>query len=108
MHLILAELQRIELTSHETKFWRHQIDKPATYLSTIEAIYYCTREYHELTSATGQYCQQYDNLLFFFIYFYHKIQAVTSERGRTLKAYSQHRARQTKRNWSIMPSSEKK
>jgi len=95
LFLILAELHNIELTSHETKFWRHQVDKPATYLSTVEAIYYCAREYHELTSATGQYGQQYDNLLFFFIYFYHKIRAVTAQRGRTLKAYSQRRARQT-------------
>ena len=91
--VILAELQRIELKSQETKFWRHQVDKPATYLSTIEAIYYCAREYHELTSAAGQYCQQYDDLLFFFVYFYRKIQMVTAQRGRTLKAYSQRRAR---------------
>jgi len=98
MYVILPELQRIELTSHETKFWRHQVDKPATYLSTIEAIYYCAREYHELTSATGHYNQEYDNLLFFFIYFYHKIQAVAAERGRMLKAYSQCRTGQTKRN----------
>jgi len=90
---ILAELQKIELKSHETKFWRHQVDKPATYLSTIEAIYYSAREYYELTSATGRYCQQYDDLLFFFIYFYRKIQSVTAKTGRTLKAYSQRRAR---------------
>jgi len=65
IRLMFTELRRIELKSHETKFWRHQVDKPATYLSTIEAIYYCAREYHQLKSATGQYCQQYDDLLFF-------------------------------------------
>ena len=95
--MILTELQRIELTSHETKFWRHQVDKPATYLSTIEAIYYCAREYHEL-SAAGRYNQQYDNLLFFFVYFYHKIQAVAAKRGQMLKAYSHIRASLTERN----------
>jgi len=88
-----AELKKIELTSHETKFWRHQVDKPATYLSTIEAIYYCAREYHELTSANGQYHQQYDDLLFFFIYFYRKIQTVAAQSGRTLKAYCRRSAR---------------
>ena len=93
MHLVLAEMQRVELKSHETKFWRHQADKPATYLSTVEAIYYTAREYHELTSVTGRYCQQYDDLLFFFIYFYHKIQSIAARTGRTLKAYSQRRAR---------------
>ena len=93
MCLLLTELQRIELKSHVTKFWRHQVDKPATYLSTIEAIYYCAREYHELTAATGQYCHQYDDLMFFFIYFYCKIHKLTAQTGRTLKAYSQRRAR---------------
>ena len=95
MYLFVStELQRIELQSHETKFWRHQLDKPATYLSTIEAIYYCAREYHQLTSATGQYCRQYDDLLFFFVYFYRKIQLLAAQNGRTLKAYqSRRRAR---------------
>lgn len=92
-YVIFAELKKIELTSHETKFWRHQVDKPATYLSTIEAIYYCAREYHELTSANGQYHQQYDDLLFFFIYFYRKIQTVAAQSGRTLKAYCRRSAR---------------
>jgi len=90
---MLAGLQRIELKSYETKFWRHQVDKPATYLSTVEAVYYCAREYYELTSDGAQYFHQYDDLLFFFIYFYRKIQTVTAQRGRTLKAYSQYRAK---------------
>jgi len=95
----MAELQRIELKSHETKFWRPQVDKPATYLSTIEAIYYCAREYYELTSGTEQYCRQYDDLLFFFIYFYQKILTVTAQRGRTLKAYTHLRAKKPRKLW---------
>jgi len=90
---ILADLQQVEPKSHETKFWRHQLGKPATYLSTTEAIYYCAREYYELTSTTGHYCKQYDDLLFFFIYFYRKIQLVTAQKGWTLKAYSERRPR---------------
>ena len=98
--VILTELQRIELKSHETRFWRHQVDKPATYLSTVEAVYYCARDYHQLMmSATDEYQQQYDDLMFFFIYFYRKIHAVTAQRGRTLKAYTYPRAKRPLKVW---------
>lgn len=91
----LSKLQRIELTSHETKFWRPQLDKPSTYLSTIEAIYYCAREYHDNCSEVP-YGGQYDNLLFFFCYFYQKIKNLTSKTGKKLKAYHQERRKKPK------------
>lgn len=78
----------IQLKSRETKFWRHQKDNPATYLSTIEAVYYLVRDYHELfledTSCNGEY----DNLLFFFSFMYQKIRTFY-DGGKDLKAYKQ-------------------
>jgi hypothetical protein len=95
----VAELQRVELTSHETRFWRHQLDKPRTYLSTIEAVYYCAREYHELCASLDlldNYSGQYDDLLFFFTYFYSKIHALVVDNGKTLKAYHGQRKKAPK------------
>jgi DTW domain-containing protein YfiP len=86
----IAKLPRVELACHETKFWRHQLNKPTTYLSTIEAIYYTAWEYHNLLQEHGyydKYCGQYDDLLFFFVYFYNKIRTVSSDTGKQLKAY---------------------
>src|SRR6218665_814081 len=95
-HVIrVAGLQRIELTLHDTKFWQPQRDKPSTYLSTIEAMYYCVREYHECSSDVG-YDGQYDNLLFFFCFFYHKIKTLASKTGKKLKAYHQERRKRPK------------
>ena len=81
-------LQQVEIKRHKTKFWRHQDDKPPTYLATIEAIYYFLREYHDLFLRTT-YHGQYDNMLFFFNFMYHKIKGLY-DGGKKLKAYQQH------------------
>ncbi|ESN92805.1 hypothetical protein HELRODRAFT_108178 [Helobdella robusta] len=141
----LQNIPRIELDAYETKFWRYQLDKPSTYLSTIEAIYYCVKEYSacikqlshdsgceshvntrlfskelittsDVSTKTGltitksnEDCvgyvnpesnvkplinlnePNYDDLLFFFCFFYCKIRKNASESGRILKSYSQQR-----------------
>ncbi|CAH1775502.1 unnamed protein product [Owenia fusiformis] len=82
----LKGLQCIELKSRETKFWRHQKDKPRTYLATIEAIYYFLLEYHQ-SFVPSEYIGQYDDLLFFFVFMYGKIKELY-DGGKQLKAYS--------------------
>ena len=79
-------LQRVEIKTQKTKFWRHQRDKPDTYLATIEAIYYFIVEYHDIFVKT-RYEGQYDNLLFFFCFMYHKIKHLY-DGGKKLKAYN--------------------
>lgn len=78
----------IQLKSRETKFWRHQKDNPATYLSTIEAVHYLVRDYHELFLEDTSYNGEYDNLLFFFSFMYQKIRTFY-DGGKDLKAYKQ-------------------
>ncbi|WAR05648.1 DTWD1-like protein [Mya arenaria] len=81
----LKGLQCVELKSEKTKFWRHQKNNPATYLSTIEAIYYFMREFHQ-QFVDQAYTAQYDNLLFFFNFMYKKIRNLY-DGGDNLKAY---------------------
>lgn len=68
-----AGLRCIELSKHETLFWRYQRGKPKTYLATIEAIYYFLVEVYRATYTDIPYQGQYDNLLFFFKFMYEKI-----------------------------------
>ncbi|XP_013390514.1 DTW domain-containing protein 1-like [Lingula anatina] len=81
----LKGLRCIELKKHKTKFWRHQRNKPDTYLATVEAIYYFLREYHDLF-VDAEYNGQYDNMLFFFAFMYQKIKNLF-DGGKNLKAY---------------------
>lgn len=81
----LKGIRCVELKTRTTKFWRHQHDKPETYLSTIEAIYYFLIDYHELFLC-DDYNGQYDNLLFFFCFMYHKIRGLYNG-GHHLLAY---------------------
>ncbi|XP_048731172.2 tRNA-uridine aminocarboxypropyltransferase 1-like [Ostrea edulis] len=83
----LKDMTCIQLESRETKFWRHQKDNPATYLSTIEAVYYLVRDYHDLF-VNDSYNGEYDNLLFFFTFMYQKIRKMY-DGGKDLKAYKQ-------------------
>ena len=78
-------LKCVELKTRTTKFWRHQKDKPDTYLATIEAIYYFLRDYHEYF-IPRPYRGEYDNLLFFFCFMYQKIRKF-HDGGKHLKAY---------------------
>ena len=82
---MFLDLQRVELTSQETKFWRHQAEKPRTYLATVEAIYYFAREIWELVEDSC-YEGQFDNLLFYFCFSYNQIRKAYSH-GKQLKAY---------------------
>lgn len=66
----LKDLRRIKLEDYETNFWRYQRDKPANFLSTIEAIYWFYVEYDK-NFGHGDSC--YDDLLFFFSYMHSKI-----------------------------------
>ena len=97
---LFTDLPRIEIQSYTTKFWRHQQEKPSTYLATIEAIYYFVREYHALFEPE-QYEGQYDNLLFYFCFHYQQIRE-QYDNGKYLKAYD----RQTKDKTTTAASAE--
>jgi len=67
----VKKLKTIKITHQETHFWRYQeVGKHC--LATIEAIYYFFKEYQQ--KMTGIYNGEYDNLLFYFIYYYNMIQ----------------------------------
>lgn len=68
----IAHLPKISFEPRHTLFWRYQPLGPS-YLSTIEAIYYCCRDYME--AQRGSYHGQVDDLLWFFKFFYEIIQA---------------------------------
>ncbi|CAL4106611.1 unnamed protein product, partial [Meganyctiphanes norvegica] len=82
----LEGLQCVELTSRNTLFWRYQKGKPNTYLATIEAIYYFVLDVHK-NLLNQEYDGQYDNLLFFFKFFFQKIHSIHDPA--TLRAYKE-------------------
>lgn len=77
----LQDLLQVELKTRKTCFWRHQKGKPDTYLSTIEAIYYFLKDYHE-HCLEQVYNGEYDNLLFFYSYLHTVINKAKSAGGR--------------------------
>ncbi|XP_029650146.1 tRNA-uridine aminocarboxypropyltransferase 1 [Octopus sinensis] len=83
----LKGIRCVEMKTRHTKFWRHQRDKPNTYLSTVEAIYYFLRDYHTYF-ISDEYHGEYDNLLFFFCFMYQKIRCMY-DGGHHLLAYKQ-------------------
>lgn len=75
-----CRMRRIKIApNYHTVFWRYQ-DLGNHCLSTIEAIYYFIREFSTIkaslsVSAADSYEDgKYDNLLYFFSFFYHLIQ----------------------------------
>ena len=87
-------LPAVVIDSEKTRFWRSNMDRPAHFLSTIEAIYYFCRQLHnfmaDLVSKHRErimaedeqlllqrqfppYDGQFDNLLFFFKHTYQVI-----------------------------------
>ncbi|GAM23474.1 hypothetical protein SAMD00019534_066490 [Acytostelium subglobosum LB1] len=68
----VKKLRCIKIDQHKTLFWRYQQHGDA-YLATIEAIYYFYRELHMRLNG-GNYDGQYDNLLFYYTFFYNLIQ----------------------------------
>uniref|UniRef100_T1J642 tRNA-uridine aminocarboxypropyltransferase 1 n=1 Tax=Strigamia maritima TaxID=126957 RepID=T1J642_STRMM len=81
----LKGIQRVELKSRESLFWRYQRGKPNSYLSTIETVYYFLVDLHSMV-VQEPYAGQYDNLLFFFSFMYNKIHSMYDHEA--LKAYT--------------------
>ncbi|KAI8393472.1 DTW domain-containing protein [Radiomyces spectabilis] len=69
----LQSLQKVTISPRETHFWRYQ-QLSEHHLATIEAIYYFYREYAEAYETTTAYDGRYDNLLFYYRFFYKLIQ----------------------------------
>eukprot|EP00760_Papus_ankaliazontas_P016956 PhM_4_TR16965/c0_g1_i1/m.22320 len=68
----LMSLPSVRLNEYTTSFWRFQ-DKDATYLATVEAMYYFFVEYHR--AVTGEpYRGEFDDLLLLYVHQYHQIQ----------------------------------
>ncbi|KAF6032983.1 DTWD1 [Bugula neritina] len=82
----LSGLVRISMCDYHTQFWRpNGAKRGATYLSTIEAIYFFLREYHT-TYLNLPYDAEYDNLLMIFKFMFLKIKKFHNG-GDNLKAY---------------------
>lgn len=81
---VSAGLQCVELTTRQTLFWRYQRGKPQTYLATIEAIYYFLVDVHT-NILKEEYCNEYDDLLFFFKFMFEKIHTLYDKDS--LRAY---------------------
>eukprot|EP00058_Branchiostoma_floridae_P021845 XP_002607335.1 hypothetical protein BRAFLDRAFT_113907 [Branchiostoma floridae] len=77
----LKGLQCVILKDHVTHFWRHQRDKPDTFLATVEAIYYFLRDFHDIFVGAA-YDGRYDNLLYFFSFMFQIVQKSKQEKGR--------------------------
>jgi len=67
----LQGLKCVKIRTQKTKFWRYQ-QFGDEYLATIEAIYYFLKEYHH--KSRGCYNGEYDNLLYYYSYFFNLIQ----------------------------------
>ncbi|KAI9281856.1 DTW domain-containing protein [Sporodiniella umbellata] len=67
----LQSMQCVAIESRKTNFWRFQMVDDH-HLATIEAIYYLYKEFGE--SYEAPYNGSYDNLLFYYKFFYHLIQ----------------------------------
>jgi DTW domain-containing protein YfiP len=68
---VLQKMQRVTIAPRKTHFWRYQ-NVDDFHLATIEAIYYLYREFGEAYQAP--YDGSYDNLLFYYKFFYNMIQ----------------------------------
>ena len=73
-----AALPCVVLRTRKSLFWRYQLGKPDSYLATIEAIYDAVvtleeRRHKSDSAGASSYDGRYDNLLFFFRYFYEKM-----------------------------------
>ncbi|KNC54974.1 DTW domain-containing protein 1 [Thecamonas trahens ATCC 50062] len=80
-HANLQDLPRVRMNSYETLFWRYQPGMDATYLATIEAIYYFYREYARAAADDGSYDGRYDGLMYLFAHQYELIQGVYNSTG---------------------------
>ncbi|KAJ1981368.1 hypothetical protein H4R35_000759 [Dimargaris xerosporica] len=80
----LHQMRKVTIQPRQTRFWRYQ-QCDESYLATIEAIYFFYREYSETyagrrpndspkCSLASVYDGRYDDLLFYYKYFYDHIQ----------------------------------
>jgi DTW domain-containing protein YfiP len=67
----IQNLPRVKIHQYRTLFWRNQ-KFDIHFLSTIEAIHYFCREYHQATH--NDYNGEYDDLLYLFVHQYELIQ----------------------------------
>jgi len=81
----LSGLPRVKLNGIESLFWRYQRGNPVTHLATIEAIYHVIVLYHKAL-INPDYEGDYDNLLYFFKYFFNKIRNIYDPKK--LKSYA--------------------
>ncbi|KAI9476083.1 MAG: DTW domain-containing protein [Benjaminiella poitrasii] len=84
---VLRKMQYVTIAPRQTHFWRFQNVKD-DHLATIEAIYYFYREFSE-TFEDSNYDGRYDNLMFYYKFFYQMIQA-TYRKNKTVKFNHRH------------------
>ncbi|ORZ29070.1 DTW domain-domain-containing protein [Lobosporangium transversale] len=104
----LLRMKRVTIAPHETLFWRHQ-RKADDHLATIEAIYYFLREYHEtyLSDKLGPYTNQFDDMLWFYKYFYELIQRTYRERTDGREFTMKHKAGYIRYNEEVKENGDK-
>ncbi|OBZ83219.1 DTW domain-containing protein 1 [Choanephora cucurbitarum] len=84
---VLKKMQHVTIQPQKTHFWRFQ-NVDDQHLATIEAIYYLYREYGQ--TYEPPYRGQYDNLLFYYKFFYHLIQNTYQTTKRTATFSHRH------------------
>ncbi|CAB4401824.1 unnamed protein product [Rhizophagus irregularis] len=74
----LKNIRKVTINPQKTLFWRYQ-NKSENYLATIEALYYFLKEYYvtyeSITDNENSYNGKYDDLLWYYKYFYEFIQS---------------------------------
>ena len=77
----LKNIRKVTINPQKTFFWRYQ-NRSENHLATIEALYYFLKEYYEVyessnssNSGNYNYDGRYDDLLWYYKYFYEFIQA---------------------------------
>ncbi|KAI7906654.1 DTW domain-containing protein [Cokeromyces recurvatus] len=84
---ILKKMQCVTIAPRQTHFWRFQ-NVNDEHLATIEAIYYFYREFSE-TFEDSSYDGRYDNLMFYYKFFYQLIQT-TYRKNKSVKFNHRH------------------
>ena len=89
---LLQRMQKVTIAPRKTHFWRYQ-QMGENHLATIEAIYYIYREFAEAyETKEGSYDGRYDNLLFYYRFFYNMIQDVYRNQRKGKKFTHRHRS----------------